>query len=445
MRGDRSCSFTSGICGRGSRLPSARWRDVPGAQTGGCLAHPPQEFSEIAAVAGVADRVTVCPADEPGRAVLCRRRRPRAADALRRLRHGDHGGHGVRAAGHHDAAGWRGGADDTRRRRICWWSPRPTSTALAGAMRVLATTRVDERDRMGSAAAALMTPAHVGSRRGTDAGGVPPASGPAPTHAVETGGELRRASGDRHADRAASGRRRRDVSRSASFPAWPSDTRLPSGAHRPQSAESRARSSCPQPSPRLRSHAFRFRRGELVCRRFAPDVLFAHGLDDPALEAAATGGRAGGCSRAHLQRHLHLRLEDDVAGRPSARATAGFGPACLALYFPRRCGGLNPLTMVRMYSTQSARLATLCSVCGGRDAFGPHARRDAAAGSVGRAGACHPAVCRRAGTAAPAMPPAADRTRRLLYLGRLEPLKGVPRSARRAAAGCHGVERVRSR
>ena len=88
--------------------------DVPGARLVGVSRTPPQEFSEIAAVAGVGDRVTVCPATNQVETVLCRRRRPRASDALRRLRHGDHGGHGVRAARHHDASGWCRRTDDTR-------------------------------------------------------------------------------------------------------------------------------------------------------------------------------------------------------------------------------------------------------------------------------------------------------------------------------------------
>ncbi len=36
-----------------------------------------------------------------------------------------------------------------------------------------------------------------------------------------------------------------------------------------------------------------------------------------------------------------------------------FGPACLALYYPRRCGGLNPATMWKMYQRSSARNAQL--------------------------------------------------------------------------------------
>jgi glycosyltransferase involved in cell wall biosynthesis len=36
-----------------------------------------------------------------------------------------------------------------------------------------------------------------------------------------------------------------------------------------------------------------------------------------------------------------------------------FGPACLAHYFPRRCGGLNPVTMFEQYRLHSQRLAVI--------------------------------------------------------------------------------------
>lgn len=36
-----------------------------------------------------------------------------------------------------------------------------------------------------------------------------------------------------------------------------------------------------------------------------------------------------------------------------------FGPACLAYYFPRRCGGLNPITMMRLYRQQRRKLDLL--------------------------------------------------------------------------------------
>ena len=42
--------------------------------------------------------------------------------------------------------------------------------------------------------------------------------------------------------------------------------------------------------------------------------------------------------------------------QPCARE---FGPHCLLHYFPRRCGGLSPVTMARLYSLQARRLSLL--------------------------------------------------------------------------------------
>ncbi len=39
--------------------------------------------------------------------------------------------------------------------------------------------------------------------------------------------------------------------------------------------------------------------------------------------------------------------------------TRKFGPACLLLHYPRRCGGLNPLLALRMYQSERARHARL--------------------------------------------------------------------------------------
>src|SRR5256714_11039321 len=36
-----------------------------------------------------------------------------------------------------------------------------------------------------------------------------------------------------------------------------------------------------------------------------------------------------------------------------------FGPKCLLQYYPHRCGGLSPLTMLRLYRLQSQRLEPL--------------------------------------------------------------------------------------
>ena len=46
--------------------------------------------------------------------------------------------------------------------------------------------------------------------------------------------------------------------------------------------------------------------------------------------------------------------------RPQA-CSREFGPACLALHYPRRCGGLNPLTALRMFQAHQQRKSRLAS------------------------------------------------------------------------------------
>jgi glycosyltransferase involved in cell wall biosynthesis len=87
---------------------------------------------------------------------------------------------------------------------------------------------------------------------------------------------------------------------------------------------------------------------------FRPDAIFNNQIANPELEQAllATG-------KASLFLHSYSGL--CISGRrmhqlpeptPCERA---FGLACLALYFPRRCGGLDPIEMARMYALQSKR------------------------------------------------------------------------------------------
>ncbi|MHC4767269.1 MAG: glycosyltransferase family 4 protein [Planctomycetota bacterium] len=89
--------------------------------------------------------------------------------------------------------------------------------------------------------------------------------------------------------------------------------------------------------------------------RWAPDVAYTHGLASVHLEAALqqrigsvlfAHGYYGTCA-AGTKRHAFPRT------RSCARR---IGAACLLLHYPRRCGGLHPVTMVRDYRTQHARL-----------------------------------------------------------------------------------------
>ena len=91
---------------------------------------------------------------------------------------------------------------------------------------------------------------------------------------------------------------------------------------------------------------------------WAPDVLYVHGLGSADLEA-------------RIQRiapsvfYAHNFYGQCISGakcyRHPARTTCTrtFGSACLAHYFPRGCGGRNPVQMLKDYQLQMARLRLL--------------------------------------------------------------------------------------
>jgi len=159
-------------------------------------------------------------------------------------------------------------------------------------------------------------------------------------------------------------------------------------------------------------------------KAFAPDVLFAHGLDNPTLEAQLLAV-APAVAVQHNYNGACISGSKTMSWPSVHACTRRLGPACLALYFPRRCGGLNPLTMARMYNVQTARLATLAR-CAAVVTLSAHMRDEMLRQglSAERLHVIPPfVVAREAATSSRA----ADETTHLLFLGRLEPLKGVPR------------------
>jgi glycosyltransferase involved in cell wall biosynthesis len=91
---------------------------------------------------------------------------------------------------------------------------------------------------------------------------------------------------------------------------------------------------------------------------WAPDVVYVQGLHSPELEAAIIG-------RWPAVLFAHGYYGTCVTGTkryavPAIRAcTRRFGPGCLLRHYPRRCGGLSPLTEVALYRVQARRNALL--------------------------------------------------------------------------------------
>ncbi len=84
-----------------------------------------------------------------------------------------------------------------------------------------------------------------------------------------------------------------------------------------------------------------------------PDVVYCQGHTGMALDEALLN--AFPCVRfAHDYQGTCISGQK-CHGLPTLRPCGRvLGPSCLGLYLPRRCGGLNPLTMFRQYALQRA-------------------------------------------------------------------------------------------
>jgi glycosyltransferase involved in cell wall biosynthesis len=86
---------------------------------------------------------------------------------------------------------------------------------------------------------------------------------------------------------------------------------------------------------------------------WGPDLVYSQGLQDNDLEEALL-------DRYPTILYAHNYYGTCLSGAkchsfPGVRpCTRRFGKACLVLYYPRRCGGLNPVTMMGMLQRQSA-------------------------------------------------------------------------------------------
>lgn len=93
-------------------------------------------------------------------------------------------------------------------------------------------------------------------------------------------------------------------------------------------------------------------------REWSPDVIYAHGLLDPDIEAR-TLQVAPAVFFGHSFYGMCISGSKSWSNSRVRPCHKVFGPACLVHYFPHRCGGLNPLTMFKEYNRQQTRLDLL--------------------------------------------------------------------------------------
>jgi glycosyltransferase involved in cell wall biosynthesis len=155
-------------------------------------------------------------------------------------------------------------------------------------------------------------------------------------------------------------------------------------------------------------------------REWGPDVVFVHGLLDPALERSVQQ-----LAPAVLVAHSYYGT--CISGiktwrTPVARTCVKpFGLDCMLHYYPHRCGGLNPLTMLRQYRVQRDRNELL------REYRAVVTLSDYMRREMEQAGAraIHiPVIAAAAATAVEVPRRPIDEPWRLLFVGRLQEVKG---------------------
>lgn len=160
-----------------------------------------------------------------------------------------------------------------------------------------------------------------------------------------------------------------------------------------------------------------------------PDVVFLNGLSSPAAELQFTAatptvvflhGYHGTCISGTKTRMF-------PSATPCSRP---LGPGCLAHYFPRRCGGWNPVSMIEAYQQQRRRqrlLARAAFVA----TFSSHMREEAVANGVHPERAVHlPIFAPSAESPSGRIHELFEREEQpsrwqLAFLGRMERLKGA--------------------
>lgn len=92
--------------------------------------------------------------------------------------------------------------------------------------------------------------------------------------------------------------------------------------------------------------------------QWRPDVLYSHGLLDPAREAQALE-IAPTVFLAHNYYGTCISGGKTFKHPTTTPCRRAFGASCLLQYYPRHCGGWNPVTMAREFRRQAERIEIL--------------------------------------------------------------------------------------
>ena len=95
-------------------------------------------------------------------------------------------------------------------------------------------------------------------------------------------------------------------------------------------------------------------------RQWRADAVISNGLLDAAVERRIAT-QVPSVYVAHSYQGTCISGHKAHATPVPTPCAKRFGPGCMAYYFPRRCGGRSPITMVRQYARQRERLETLAA------------------------------------------------------------------------------------
>lgn len=156
---------------------------------------------------------------------------------------------------------------------------------------------------------------------------------------------------------------------------------------------------------------------------WAPELVYCHGLDDPSLEGSLLKSLP-------VALYAHSYFGTCVSSRkcfswprlePCGRR---LGASCLLHYFPRRCGGLDPATMWRLYQIQSQRKSRFSQyravLVASRAMYEEYQRHGVPQNRLHLV-----PLPIEDGLACPALPRKEIRDYRILFVGRLMDVKGV--------------------